>query len=209
VPAPFAPGEVPDETGASPEQVRRLRAELDLPPEAPVVLTLARLAPQKGLELLARTAAQVAQRLPGMRWLVAGEGPGRAELADRVAAEQLPVDLLGHRGDGAELLALADVVVSTSSWEGQPLNIQEALRAGRPVVATDVGGTGEVTGSAARLVPYGVPAALAQAISAVLTDPALAEQLGQAARRRARELPTRADTLAQVLRWYQRLVVLE
>src|SRR5699024_11335639 len=63
----------------------------------------------------------------------------------------------GRRDDVPDLLASADVLVSTSAWEGQPINVQEALAAGVPVVATDVGGTGEVTGDAARLVPYPDP----------------------------------------------------
>ena len=107
----------------------------------------------------------------------------------------------GHR-----LLTLADVVVSTSSWEGQPLNLQEALRAGRPIVATDVGGTGEVTGAAALLVPYGDAEALADRIADVLTDTDLAARLAQQARQRAGELPSRADTLQQVQRCYRQVL---
>src|SRR5699024_10729274 len=115
------------------------RRALGLSPEHHLVLTVARLAPQKGLGLLADSAAL---------------------LADRVLGEDLPVILLGRRDDVPDLLASADVLVSTSAWEGQPINVQEALAAGVPVVATDVGGTGEVTGAAARLVPYPDPDAL-------------------------------------------------
>ena len=58
----------------------------------------------------------------------------------RIDAEHLPVRLLGHRDDVPDLLAAADVVVSSAVWEGQPVGIQEALHAGAAVVATDVGG---------------------------------------------------------------------
>ncbi len=203
VPAPFPPGQV---TGPDGEQRARARAALGLGEDVPVVLTTARLAPQKGLDLLARTAADLHRRVPEVCWLIAGDGPLRAELAAQCEREGLPVRLLGHRSDVPDLLAAADVVVSTSSWEGQPLNLQEALRAGRPVVATDVGGTGEVTGEAARLVPYGDAAALAEQISGLLADPEEAARLGAAARRRAAELPSRADTLAQVQRCYRQVI---
>ena len=63
-------------------------------------------------------------------------------LQARIDAERLPVRLLGHRDDVPDLLAAADVVVSSAVWEGQPVGIQEALHAGAAVVATDVGGTG-------------------------------------------------------------------
>lgn len=208
VPAPFPPGQGTgdDDPGPGPEALMALRRELDLPEDAPVVLTLARLAPQKGLDLLVEAAALLVEQVPQVHWLVAGGGPMQDDLRRRAAEAGLPVHVLGHRSDAPELLALADVVVSTSSWEGQPLNLQEALRAGRPIVATDVGGTGEVTGDAALLVPYGDAAAMAERISAVLTDTALATDLGAAARRRRGELPSRADTLAQVRRCYRTLV---
>ena len=99
--------------------------------------------------------------------VVAGDGPLEAQLRRRVADEQLPARLLGVRGDVPDLLAAADVVVVPSSWEGQPLIVQEALRAGCAIVATDVGGTREVTGDAARLVPPGDASALAVAVAAV------------------------------------------
>lgn len=182
------------------------RRALGLTPEHRLVLTVARLAPQKGLGLLADSAALLADRVPEARWLVAGGGPLLDELADQVIGEDLPVILLGRRDDVPDLLASADVLVSTSAWEGQPINIQEALAAGLPVVATDVGGTREVTGDAARLVPYPDPDALTAQIATVLSDPDVADQLRQAGRRRAAELPTLADALRQTLGIYARVI---
>jgi len=173
---------------------------------APLVLTLARLAPQKGLDLLLDTAALLADRFPDAVWLVAGDGPRRAELERAVADEALPVRLLGRRDDVPDLLAGADVVVSTAEWEGQPLWLQEALHAGAAVVATDVGGTREVTGPAARLVPYGDPDRLCSQIVSVLREPAVAEGLRAAARARAAELPRAHDALAQVLDVYRSVI---
>lgn len=189
-----------------PEPAPLDRAALGLGSER-LVVTLARLAPQKGLDLLLDTAALLADRVPDARWLVAGDGPRRAELERAIADEQLPVQMLGRREDAAALLAAADVVVSTAQWEGQPVWLQEALHLGAPIVATDVGGTREVTGAAARLVPYGDPDALCAQIAAVLREPAIADGLRRAARERAAELPRAHDALAQVGDLYSSLLV--
>ena len=99
------------------------------------------------------------------------------------------------------LLAAADVFALPSRWEGQPLILQEALRAGRPIVATDVGGVRDLTGDdAALLVPPGDPAALGQAVLAVLDDAGLGKRLSAAAESRAAELPAESDAVAAALR---------
>jgi glycosyltransferase involved in cell wall biosynthesis len=183
------------------------RAELGLADGAALVLTVARLAPQKGLRLLADAAALLAaSAAQPFVWAVAGDGPLEGELRERIEAEHLPVRLLGRRDDVPDLLAAAEVVVSTSAWEGQPLGVQEALGAGVPVVATDVGGTREVTGDAAVLVAYPDAPALADAVRALLADPGRRAELAAAARRRAGELPTLADVLAQIEFVYARVL---
>ncbi|MHB1288404.1 glycosyltransferase family 4 protein, partial [Georgenia sp.] len=137
------------------------------------------------------------------RWVVVGDGPLRETLAARAEREHLPVHLLGRRDDVPDLLAAADVVVSTATWEGQPLAVQEALRAGAAVVATDVGGTREVTGDAAVLVPGGDAAALAAAVAQVLAADTRRDALRAASRARARALPGPEDVLAQLWSVYQ------
>jgi glycosyltransferase involved in cell wall biosynthesis len=111
----------------------------------------------------------------------------------------------GQRDDVPARLAAAAVFVLPSVWEGQPLILQEALRAGVPIVATRVGGTPELTGQdAALLVPPRDPDRLAGAVRAVLTDPALAARLRQAALDRAHALPTQAGAVAAALAEYAR-----
>ena len=171
----------------------RVRRELG---EGPSVLVVARLAPQKGLDVLLDAAALL--RAPA-QVLVAGDGPLRERLAARIVRESLPVRLLGARDDVADLLAAADVAASASSWEGQPVFVQEALRAGVPVVATDAGGTAEVTGAAAELVAVGDAPALAAALDALLLDPQERRAAARRARARAAELPTAEQALAQVV----------
>src|SRR5215213_1264576 len=174
-----------------------------------VVLCVARLAEQKGLPLLLDAVALLGPRSEvGRRLvvLVAGDGPLRAPLEARVDAERLPVRLLGWRDDVADLLTAADVVVSAAVWEGQPVAVQQALRAGRAVVATDVGGTAAVTGDAALLVPAGDPEALAAALRRVLDDPGERAALAAAALARAAALPTGADALAAAVSVYRSVV---
>lgn len=172
-----------------------------------LVLTVARLAPQKGLDLLADAAGLLAvDSGRPLVWAVAGDGPLEAELRARVDEETLPVQLLGRRDDVPDLLAAADVFVSTSAWEGQPLGVQEALGAGVAVVATDVGGTAEVTGDAAVLVPYPDAVALAAAIRDLVEHDERRATLAAAALERAAELPRLADVLVQLESVYARVL---
>ena len=195
IPAPRRPEEVGEQRSASAGSGAR---EVTGPgtPVALVALVIARLAPQKGLHDLLDVAGALRRQAP-VRIRVAGDGPLHEELAARIRAEDLPVELLGRRSDVPALLAAADLLVSTAHWEGQPVSLQEALRAGRAIVATDAGGTRWVTADAAHLVPVGDPAALAAAITA-LRDPAARHAAEQASLRRASALPTAQDLLAQL-----------
>ncbi|GIG82908.1 glycosyltransferase [Planotetraspora kaengkrachanensis] len=168
-------------------------------PEAPVLLTVARLAQQKGLETLLDASARPYDARP--LFVVAGDGPLRAELQARIDAEDLPVLLHGW-ANTADLLQVAAAVVVPSRWEGQPLSVQEALRAGRPVIATRVGGIPGMVGDAALLVPPGDADALGGEIARVLGDAALAERLAAASARRGEELPGEADAVRSALDVY-------
>jgi len=118
----------------------------------------------------------------------------------------LAVRFAGHRWDVPALFAAADVFVLPSIWEGQPLVLQEALRAGVPIVATRVGGTPDLAGEdAAVLVPPGDAAQFAAAVRAVLSDPALAAGLRKAALEQARALPDEDDAVAAALAEYRRV----
>ena len=94
-------------------------------------------------------------------------------------------------------------MVVPSLWEGQPLFVQETLRAGRPLVATEVGGIPGMVGEAALLVPPEDTGALAKAVTAVLEDPELARRLAGAAARRAESLPGEAEAVTQLLGYYK------
>lgn len=154
----------------------------------PCVLTIARLAPQKGLDLLLEAAALIKQRGIDFTWLVAGDGPLKAQLNQQITAAALPVKLLGRREDIGALLAQADVVVQTSYWEGQPLTLREAMQAGRAIVATDVGGSAYTLAGCGQLVePQAGP--LADAVVAVISDPKRRETLEAASRAAVAKIP--------------------
>lgn len=182
----------PDTPAPSPEQVAAVRQELG-GGGRPVVLAAGRLAAQKGFGTLLDAAARWQRHDPVPRLVIAGDGPLGPALRAQAAAVGTEVRFLGPRPDVPVLLAAADVVVVPSSWEGQPLIVQEALRAGRPLVATRVGGIAGLTGrDGALLVPPGDPAVLAAAVIRLLDDPGEAAGLAAAAQRRAAALPDEA-----------------
>lgn len=155
---------------------------------APYLLTIARLAPQKGLDLLLEAATLIKQRGIDFTWLVAGDGPLKAQLNQQIADAALPVKLLGRREDIGALLSQADVVVQTSYWEGQPLTLREAMQAGRAIVATDVGGSAYTLAGCGQLVePQAGP--LADAVVAVITNPQRRETLEAASRAAVAKIP--------------------
>nr|WP_246193332.1 glycosyltransferase family 4 protein [Kitasatospora atroaurantiaca] len=172
--------------------------------DRPVVLAIGRLVQQKSFGLLLDAARDFGDRDPLV--LIAGEGPEEQDLRERIAAEKLPVELLGYRTDVPELLAAADVVVVSSRWEARSLVVQEAMRVGVPVVSTAVGGVPELVGEAAVLVPYGDARALAAAVRGLLADPGRRAELAEAGRLQAQTWPDEAATVAQVLSTYDELV---
>jgi glycosyltransferase involved in cell wall biosynthesis len=170
---------------------------------APVVLAAGRLAPQKGFGVLLEAAARWRDLEPPPLLVIAGDGPLAGELRARAAALGVRAEFPGRRDDIPALLASAAVFVLPSLWEGQPLVLQEALRAGVPVVATHTGGIPDLTGGdAALLVPPGDPARLADAVRSVLRDPALGTRMRAAGRERAAALPSEDDAVAAVLACY-------
>jgi len=191
VPAPALPP-----PGRSPDQVRR---DLGVEPGTALLVTVARLAQQKGLDTLVDAVQLLPSDHPVLA-VIAGDGPLEGELTRQIG--DAPVRLLGRRDDVADLVAAADVVVLPSRWEGQPLVAQEAIRLGAALIATDAGGTAVVTGDGARLVRAGDPGDLAGAIAHLLTDPAARHDLQARARRRAADLPVAGDALAQVSALY-------
>jgi glycosyltransferase involved in cell wall biosynthesis len=173
------------------------------PAGRPVVLAVGRHARQKGLDVLVEAAAAWRDLDPAPLVVIAGDGPLTGELRAQAAELGVDVRFPGRRDDVPALLRAAAVFVLPSRWEGQPLVLQEALRAGIPVVATLVGGVPGLTGEdAAVLVPGADARALAAAVRSVLTDAPLAARLRAAAAVRAATLPSETDAVSAALTAY-------
>lgn len=202
--------------GVAPERVQVVRNGVRLsrtPPATstrnggrPVVLTLARLDSQKGLDHLLDAAVHV----PSAEFVLAGDGPERAALEARAARLGITdrVRFLGFRRDVAELLATCDVFVLPSLYEGLPLALLEAMAAERPVVATAIPGVNEVMAhnETGYLVPPADPAALAAALRHVLGDTDLARRIASGARERVVASFSAESVAAQVMGSYRELL---
>lgn len=148
-----------------------------------VVMT-ARFGAQKDHPALLRAVAQV----PHIHLTLIGDGellPAARALAARLGVQDR-VAFLGRRSDVPELLRQADVFALISHYEGFPISILEAMRAGLPVIASDVGGVREAVqdGVNGLLVPRGDTAALVSALQALSSDEALRRAMGAASRER-------------------------
>lgn len=169
---------------------RDLRAELGIAPDAPVIGVVAVLRPQKALGVLLEAVATLVPEQPDLRVVIAGDGPERGVLEERVDMLSLTskVCFLGARTDVSDVLGAFDVAVCCSDFEGSPLAVMEYMAAGLPIVATAVGGVPDLiaTGVHGLLVPPRDPPALAAALRRILSDRDLAAALGEQARARQR-----------------------
>ena len=161
---------------------REARAALGLPPSGPVVGCVGRLVPVKDHETFLRAARIVLRHRPDATFVLAGDGELRERLQAR--ARELLGDravFLGWVHDLAVLYGAMDVVALTSRLEGTPVTLIEAAASGTPVVATNVGGVGEVVRdrTSGLLVPPRDPAAVAANLIALLEDPEGARRMGE------------------------------
>ncbi|MEV5352837.1 glycosyltransferase family 4 protein [Streptomyces sp. NPDC052693] len=200
LPGPRGPAEPED-----PDLLRpKVRAELGATGR-PLLMAVGSLERHRGYDVLL-DAARVWRRLDPLPLVViAGEGPLRGELQGRIEDEGLPVRLIGRRDDIGDLLAAADLALLPSRWEARSVLAQEALHAGVPLVATDVGGIPELVGDAAALVPAGDAQALAASVVDLLGDPGRRDRLREKGARQAATWPTEDETVAQVLSVYDEL----
>ncbi|MFF7450876.1 MULTISPECIES: glycosyltransferase [unclassified Streptomyces] len=188
-----------------PDRLRpKVRAELGATGR-PLLMAVGSLDSHRGYDTLLTASRAWRDLDPVPLVVIAGEGPLRAQLQHRIEEEGLPVRLLGRRDDVGELLAAADLALVPSSWEARSVLAQEALHARVPLVATDVGGTPELVGDAAELVPYGDATALGETVVRLLADPERCEELRERGVRQAATWPTEDETVAQVLSVYDEL----
>jgi glycosyltransferase involved in cell wall biosynthesis len=182
-----------------------VRRDLGLTERDVMIVTIGRLAPQKNLGLVLEIARSLRDHSE-LRFLIAGEGPLRDELADRVKADSSNVVLLGHDDDIASLLGAADLVLLTSAWEARALAAQEALLSGVPLVSTRVGGIEElVDGAAVLFDPHDVRQAVVQLLD-LAHDADRRASLRAAGLARAAAWPDEEQVVDELLTRYRELI---
>jgi glycosyltransferase involved in cell wall biosynthesis len=156
-----------------------LRSQLDISEEAKIVLNVAPFKPQKDPVAFVKLARSVSKEIPGVQFLMVGDGQMRSNITQRIENLKLQetVKLLGWRRDVPELLHLSDVFVLTSLWEGLPRAAVESLIVGKPVVAFAVDGIPEVVknGENGFLIPQGSLDLMSEKIVQILSDQGLRE----------------------------------
>jgi glycosyltransferase involved in cell wall biosynthesis len=188
-----------------------IRERLAVPPDGHVAGILASLTPAKGHETLLRAAASLATAFPGLRYAIIGDGPLRPRL------EQLTHELglgervvfFGNQRNVGDYLAACDVLVSASrDNEGCSNSILEAMALRIPVIATDVGGSGELVrdGDTGTVIPPDSPAALAAALRRVLSAPAQAKAMVERAHKQVEERFALQRMVRDYEALYQRLL---
>jgi glycosyltransferase involved in cell wall biosynthesis/pimeloyl-ACP methyl ester carboxylesterase len=183
------------------------RRQLGIPPDAWVMGTVGRLAPEKDYSLLIRAAAPLL--CENVRLVLVGDGEEASAL--RALAATVPggqfVHFSGVRRDVARLLAAMDVFVLSSRTEGLPLVLPEAMATGLPVVSTAVGGIPEVIeeGVTGFLVPPGNEEGLRERLVALARDRALAHSCGERARRVASAHYSRERMIGDYMEIYSRV----
>ena len=208
-------GKGPQESLARPVRraVRTSEVSLGIGTVERVVLGVARHEHKKGLDVLIRAMPAVLRRTPSARLVIAGrEGTttGRLTRLVRELGIEGQVMLLGHRADVPDLLCAADVFILPSRSEGSPGALLEAMALGVPIVATDIPPVWELVGRnrLARLLEPGDHEGLAEAISALLADPAESREMGEAGRARFFEHFTIDRVAAQMIEFYERALAL-
>ena len=175
-----------------------------------VVGLVGRLSVEKGVDIFLRAAARVLTQLPDVKFVVAGDGPDRAELDALIGKLGIggSVRMLGRRDDMPSIYASLDVMVSASRREGLPIALLEGMASRLPIIATQIGEIPTViqNGRTGVLVPANDPELLAAAIIELLRDPAKRERFGSAARQLVEEEYSAERMTADYLRVYEEVV---
>jgi glycosyltransferase involved in cell wall biosynthesis len=193
-----------------------IRAELGIPGDAIVCLTVARMEPVKGYQFLAKGIRELRRRPAAARlhfiWIGSGSmEPRLRAMLDRIGAAR-EVHLIGRTSRVQDYLDAADMFVLPSIFEGMPVSIMEAMAKGLPVMATAVSGTTEQLGPTGLLLPDPTVdseqtiASLTDALERWSLDEGLRRQLGADCRRRAERMFTRDRMVADYVRLVEGLL---
>ncbi len=188
------------------EERLKIRGELVGDASRSIVFSSGRLFPVKRFEDIIAAVQIVRASIPDICLVIAGEGISRAGLEKRIRDLDLAhnVILTGYRDDVPRLLMASDVYVNASSMEGMSVAILEAMAAGLPVIATDVGDTGRVVvDGTGRLIPRHRPDMIASTLLDFFKNPKEMHRMGENARERIRLKYNADDWLESMLALYQ------
>lgn len=188
----------------------KLRAELDIAADAPLIGIVARLDPPKDHKTFLKAAALVRKTVPNARFIIVGDGQLRQALDDfsaELGLEQAVV-FCGRRNDIPSVMGALDILVLSSLYEGLPIALLEGMAASRPVVSTAVGGVAGlvVDGETGLLVPPANSEALAGACLRIIADPMLRTRMGQAGYIRVKERNSLDEMNMKVINLYSSLL---
>jgi glycosyltransferase involved in cell wall biosynthesis len=197
-------------TNQNPLQMRNLKTPLEIENEGEIIITVGRLHAQKGHCYLLQAIAKAEKKVPKIKLIIIGEGEEENNLKNLVKSLDLTDKIIfaGLRGDVEKIFPIAELFILPSLWEGMPNVILEAMAAGKPVVATKVGGVPEVVvhGETGILVPPEDSNALTSAIIDLLRDKLKAKMMGQAGRMRIEEHFTISKTIEKTEYLYRKLL---
>ena len=172
----------------SPSRSGDVRREFRIEADVPVIGSVGHLVPVKAFDVLVESAALLAQEFADLRVLIVGDGTEEERLRRLIASRGLQdnVLLLGVRSDVPNVVAALDVAVCCSDHEGSPLSVMEYMAAGKPVVATRVGGLPDLVedGLSGFLVERRNPHELAKRVATLLREPELRAAMGARGRER-------------------------
>jgi glycosyltransferase involved in cell wall biosynthesis len=209
-PSRFLADQLVTRLGYPQERIEVIGNGVEPPPPLPpgeLVGTISLLEPVKDLDSFLRAAALVRERRPQTRFAVFGTGTAQAHL-EELSSQLGLADALSFPGHVPVVEALASLrlYVLCSLLENCPMSLLEAMAAGRPSVATAVGGVPEIAGEEVPLVPPRDPEALAGEILRLLEDPELAAEVGRRSCERVDAHFTAAANAEQMLALYERLL---
>lgn len=188
---------------------RTWRSQMGWEEQTPVLGNVARLTAQKGQHTLLQAMPLVLQQFPNTQLVMVGDGELRESLQQLATELDLTpqVHFLGYQANGAEWMANFDLLVHPSRWEGFGLVLLEAMAAKLPIVATQVSAIPEIvqSGETGLLIPPEDPIALAQAICRILSDRAIAQQMGLAGYQRLQQHFTVQAMVDRTCQLYQQL----
>ncbi|KPJ58989.1 MAG: hypothetical protein AMJ42_02355 [Deltaproteobacteria bacterium DG_8] len=191
-------------------QTQNVKAPFDIEAKDMILMTVGRLQKQKGHYYLFHAILKVRKEVAKIKLLIIGEGEEENNLKNLAESLDLTDQIIftGLRFDVENILSMAKIFILPSLWEGMPNTLLEAMAAGRPVIATDVGGVPElvINGETGVLVPPKDSDALASAIIDLLQDELKAEKMGEVGRVRVEKIFNISKTLEKTENLYRELL---